>query len=182
MASKSTVSRRGFMVAVGAAAAATTVPASVEAAPVTWQGRESVLSALRAAYRAEVERIASDLRPRFESGELHGWHFYDDDDGKDLDAGQADDYRDHPVHVLAKEIGAAHVPDFATAYLVLACSQAEDQSIPGDTELEAARYAAADCITVDVYRHARAHGWWRPRRGEYIGQDEWDALRDEVSP
>jgi hypothetical protein len=156
--------RRGFIGAIGAAAAASALPAPALGAAREWGVAVGRVPALRAAYLAEVERLAETLRPRFESGELHGWNSPSD----------PADSSNHPTMRLEDEL-AEYVCDFPSAYLVLACSPAET-GIDGGICLADAQSAARECLVTDVFRAARERGWWRPGADEYIGEDEWRAL------
>jgi len=106
-------------------------------------------------YRVRVETLAEQLRPRFESGELHGWR--EDED--------TPSWAEVEREFLRKE-----VPDVASAYLVLACSPSEAEDID-DGLLSDARSFAAECLVIDVFREARKRGWWRPQAGEWIGSE-----------
>jgi hypothetical protein len=139
-----------------------------EAAEVT-KSVESLrtgLGPLRAEYLRTVEAFAERLRPRFESGELYGY-------GVDEDA---DCELETPACRAVSEAREL-VPDFATAYVILACSPAEAEDVDGDIHIAEARFAAAECLVVDAFRLARERGWWRPRAGEWIGEAEWQAVR-----
>lgn len=127
--------------------------------------RDVMAAALAEDYRRRVEDLAEQLRPRFESGELHGRK------------GDGDhDCATEPVCRLEKQL-ADEIPDFRTAYLILACSPAESQDLDGGITLEHVNAAAAECMVIDAFRLARERGWWRPRRGEWIGVSESQALR-----
>lgn len=58
---------------------------------------EALVENFRPLYRAELEQLAEKLRPRFESGELHGYRIDRDYEPEHLDARGAE------------QIGRAHV-------------------------------------------------------------------------
>jgi hypothetical protein len=131
--------------------------------------RGDALAALAAGYRRSVEDLAERLRPRFEAGELYGWGRPDREDPDDHHCEK------HPLCLLENEVKAT-IPDFPTAYLILACSPAEAADIDGEIQLDGAKLAAAECMVIDAYRVARERGWWKPRCGEWVGQAESPAL------
>ena len=90
-----TVSRRGFIGAIGAATAAAALPSAALATISTWPNAASTLAFHRAEYLAEVERFALALRPRFAAGELRAFASGDDE------RFPGDRWlREHPMHVL----------------------------------------------------------------------------------
>ncbi len=135
------------------------------------QAVATLVEKFRPVYLTELEQLAERLRPRFLSGELHGYWMDRDYEPEHLDARGGD-----PILRLKERVERDHVRDSSTAYLILACSPAEKKDVDGDTPLEAARWAAAERIVVDVFCLARERGWWKPRRGEYIGVSEWERL------
>ncbi len=135
------------------------------------QAVASLVEKFRPRYLAELEQLAEKLRPRFLSGELHGYRIDADYEAEHVDARGMD-----PIVRLEARVERELVPDFPTAYLVLACSPSEKKNVAGDAQLADVRGWAAECIVIDAFRLARERGWWKPRRGEYIGQSEWECL------
>jgi len=167
---KHTLSRRSFLAASAATAAAAGLPTTSRArAPLSWAQVRELVPDLRAAYLAEVERLATGRRAEFESGELHGWHLV----ASAVPAGGAKEGSEHPCFVLWEEL-EEDIEDASTAYLVLACSPSEEAGID-DCALSDVRSAAAQAVAVDMFRAARARGWWRPGPWEYVGADDFQA-------
>jgi hypothetical protein len=134
------------------------------------------LEALRAYYQGEVARVALELRPRFESGELHGWR---EEDTERMEA-EGGSYRASyvpPPWRVEEECGRRFVrASVSRAYVVLLVSPSEPETAGvGWTDH---RYHAANAMAWDVIRYARAQGWttmtsdefspgadYKPRRG-----------------
>ncbi len=111
---KQGVSRRGLLQA-GAAAALGAV-----LMPRTSIAHEPVAGALPQEYRAVLDRVATTLRPGFESGEYRGWN---DDDSDRMDTAHRRHDPDYvpPEWRLEKEC-ARQIADPKTAMTVLVCS------------------------------------------------------------
>ena len=131
-----------------------------------------MLERLRQDYARRVEALAERLRPRFESGELHGFREYDGDRmdrawcerrGEPFDP----EYRP-PAWRIEEEVRAADVVDFPTAYLVLACSPSEEL-MDGGTALSDVEGVASMAMAYDVIRVARRRGWYAPTPDEEPG-------------
>lgn len=130
-------------------------PALSRAAPV-----KQALEVISDEYVDRVERLAEQLRPRFERGELHGF----DSTDCELDvAALAGRVADHlpPFFALCDGIQEAMVRSFADAWLILACSPSE-RLMDGGFLMENATAAAAQCLAYDVLRIARQRGWYVP--------------------
>lgn len=174
------VTRRGFIGAMGAAAAAVAVPATVQAMPRGWPGD---WTPFRAAYMAEIERLAEANRARFKAGELRAER---DGDFEGLKSGNGiatPEEMDNMPMGRCEGIVAAHFGlgvdrgvteyggrplqtfdgDESAAYMVLACSpHAADTDDNWNHPCFHARNAAAwDLITV-----ARARGMYAPAADE----------------
>ncbi len=144
----------------------------------TWtKAKDEALETLRTVYRAEIERLAQELRPRFESGELHGYN-NEDGDRESLPCGAPLDAPVicAPIHLLERRIEERMASTFPDAYLVLACSPSEDKI--EDAALTDAKNAAAECVGNDVLRIARARGWYRPTPDEEPSDEELELDED----
>jgi hypothetical protein len=176
-----TVSRRGFIGAIGAAAAASVLSPVALAAPATsggpvrwtsatadWHAAQArLVERFRPAYLAELERFAEELRPGFVSGELRGYR--DVDEGLGYDARQAgdEDYIDPDARLEelcaehfgleVEQAGSTYVGDEAMANLILAMSPAAEHWQPGTGWYHPANRATL-CVAWDVLAIARALG------------------------
>lgn len=111
-----------------------------------------MVDALRAAYQAEIERFAEQLRPRFEAGELH-WI-------RDSAESEAAMYR--LVELVREHFGLAesedHSGDTPRAHLVLALSAWAEETDEGGWWHPASH--AAEAAAWDVLTVARRRGWY----------------------
>ncbi len=130
-----------------------------------WRGR---IAALRTAYAAEVERLAEELRPRFEAGELRAVT------GGDLDDGE--DGRTSPFwklgEVCAERFGCTVTRaeeevsgDIEAARLVLLASP-RAEALEGNWQHPG--YHAKDAAAWDVIAVARARGMYVPGADEDV--------------
>lgn len=111
----------------------------------------------RAAYLAEVEALAVELRPRFLSGELRGWA--DPYDGERFAAEQAQGRTwEPPLWKLEKIARARLAPTQAAAFRALSLSRRSRW----DTGCKGARYLAGDAVALDLLAVARRRGWLQP--------------------
>lgn len=122
----------------------------------------AALRELRAYYRTEVERVATELRPRFESGELRGWRSNEMDrmDARmdALAAGATPDAYVPPLWRVEEEAGQRFVrSSMARAYVVLLVSPSEPETF--DPSSMDPRYHAGTAMAHDVIRYAREQGW-----------------------
>jgi hypothetical protein len=174
------VSRRGFLAAGGALAVGAAVfPSLPEAGPLArWTDASGIhLTALRAAYVAEVARFAETLRPRFESGDLRAFR-----DGDDEEV-----FRDHKngipdsPHWKVEKLCAAHFGlevartkcpdggetfdgDAARAHYILAASPHTEST--EDEGFFHSCYHATTAAAWDVIALARDLGWYVPTADE----------------
>jgi hypothetical protein len=113
------------------------------------------VDAFRTYYQGEVARVALELRPRFESGELRGFR---DEDSETMEAEGPDGSYVPPPWRVEEECGRRFVrASVARAYAVLLVSPSEPEtSGAGWTD---PRYHAAQAMSWDVIRYARAQGW-----------------------
>lgn len=148
--------RRSFLVGGVAAAGAALLPSPTLAAGAPLG---DALEPFREKYRRRLERIAVELRPRFVSGELHG--FNDADERAD----QADRGHQASILRLEQELEERHVQSCADAYLILACS-ASEELVDGGRPLTDVQAAAAEAMALDLLRIARRRGWYRPDMSE----------------
>jgi hypothetical protein len=102
--------------------------------------------AIRKAYRTEIARLATELRPRFESGELRGFVDENDFDGW------------KPLLNLCW----SHFRTTAEIALVGSVTWWWSSAVWGGGVIDWAAYAAA----ADVLNYARRKGWSKRRRGE----------------
>lgn len=117
------------------------------------------------AYPRAVELVATALRGRFEAGELRGWI-----EGEDDRDGVAK-VPMPPLWRLEKECARRFIKTPLRALAVVQfspnagveCPWSWDKADGGEFLLGAAETAMA----WDVLHFARAHGWSKPRRGEY---------------
>jgi hypothetical protein len=187
----SRTTRRGFIGAIGAAAAATALPSPAAATPLTWPETlaawpgafRELVERFRPLYAAEVARLAETLRPRFESGELHAMTDEELEDGQAgatapmwrIEAAAGEHFGlveagdgDRQDRICE---GAEHV-----AAMILAVSpsspfvDAEGWHHPA--------FAATECVLWDVIFHARERGWYTPGPTEQLGRtlEECEAL------
>jgi hypothetical protein len=118
------------------------------------------LDLLRKAYSDKIERVAEELRPRFELRELRGF--------TDADHVQksADEHYVPPLWRLEKELSERLAGTEEDAFLVLACSE----SNVGDYESPVSE--AGGRAGWDVLRVALRRGWYKPEPGEFPGATE----------
>lgn len=117
------------------------------------EAKATALDLLRNAYNREIERLAEELRPRFESGELHATNYEEDGPDSLLD--------------LEKEIETTMVLTCRDAYMVLGSSPSEE-NVDGSCALAEAKNGAAECVLRDVLLIGLAAGWYSPKPGEWI--------------
>lgn len=172
--------RRGFIGAIGAAAVGASLPAGA-APPPAWPNVQAQIPALRAAYMAEVARLAETLRPRFEAGEIRA--------NREVDFARFDepgvrctreDLENMPMgrveRIVAEHFGlvvtvtddadvygSTFEGDGAAAYLVLACSPNEERV--GDSWGHPC-YHAQTSAALDLITAARARGMYVPTADE----------------
>lgn len=165
--------RRGFMAACGAAAAATALPAVAigEAAgsgeKLRTPPRTALLEAWRALYRVELETLAEQLRPRFEAGQLRA--FRDEDERVSWDEaphGQLEDLAAEyfGLGVKTRDDGLSVWKDEnpVVAHMILAVSpHAACTGGGAEPPAHAAEAAAWDLIAI-----ARARRWYVPTEEE----------------
>jgi hypothetical protein len=139
------------------------------AAASTWDAWRAQISALRATYLAEVERLAEELRPRFEAGELRAMTGEDLEDG---DWGATSPFW-KVGEICAARFGCAVtrtadgalVGDIEAARLVLLASpRAESQ----DRNATHPCYPAKDAAAWDVIAVARERGMYVPGADEDV--------------
>jgi hypothetical protein len=187
--------RRGFLGAIGAAAAATALPGvaipatgrldtkSWPQAAAGWHAaQKALIERFRPAYFAELQRFAEELRPAFASGELRGFR---DEDEKGYDARQAgeEEYTtpDQKIEDLCAErfgleienVRGRRVGDEAMANLILAVSPtaaAGHWAADGGWLHPAGR--AACCAAWDLTAVARAMGLYEATPDECPDLDE----------
>jgi len=129
----------------------------------------ALLEMLREDYMRRVEAFAEELRPGFESGELHGWDARDSE-GDDRDVAY--------VTAMEKITGAAwerflkHSP--RESAIVVACSPSVGPIRQDKGRLTEA--IAVMCVYWDVLRVARAQRWYKPARGEQPSTAELNRL------
>jgi hypothetical protein len=168
---KSSVTRRGFLAGCGVVAIAAGLPTPAMAAP-TWASAKSLSEALRAAYLAEVERLAMALRSRFESGELRGFRSGDDDGGGasphweverlaaawfGLEVARDEDGDSGSVTIDA---------DARAAHLILAASPHAESTDCAGGGWNHVCYHAHSAAAWDVIALARERGWYVPTADE----------------
>jgi hypothetical protein len=128
---------------------------------------------IRAAYLAEIERLAEKLRPRFEAGELHAItdDELEDDNGRKSAHWKVE--RACCVHFglgvkETEEAGFARLRgDSIAGLLVLAGSPSAALTQDGWNHVN---YWARTAAAWDVILLARARGWCRPLAGECLGR------------
>lgn len=175
MTMRGETTRRGFLAALGVGAAALAVPVGAMAASTSGPAG---LEALRGWYRREIEKLAEELRPRFEAGELRA---YRDSDFDDEDGPAWRDSDDQPKHLIEAACGRhfglgkfvegeftlGHPRFFegdeAAAYLVLALSPHAPFM---DTAPIHPGLVARDAAAWDVIAVARARGYYVPAADE----------------
>ncbi len=140
------------------------------------EAKAGALDVLRGAYLREVEQLAEELRPRLESGELHGFR-----DEEDLSPGGATEKLEalcaqrfvlEPGRIGIEESsafvrcigaepeGAAEFREACRqAYFVRLVSPSEDV-VTADAQPVAGQ--AVEAIVADVLRVAEARGWYKP--------------------
>lgn len=171
-----------------------------------WQKAEAeALASLRAAYLADLNRLALSLRPRFESGELRG---YNDRDGDEEDEARRAFFLTHPGpsgdggdayakfvrerpklppdildDACAEFFGldeAAQERDFGAAFRRASLLRSVS---PGDEHTEDAQPnigQAVIAVSLDVIAIARARGWYEPTPDECPPQ-EWTRWAKEIA-
>lgn len=115
--------------------------------------KAAALEILRNAYSLELERIAEELRPQFESGALGGYR------GCDTPPGEPYEDR-NPLDDLEHEMAKRLVTEEVDEYLVMAITPSMFD--------DCAREAAA----LDVLRVALARGWYKPKLDAYPGASD----------
>lgn len=113
--------------------------------------------AARIEYQRQIEVLALELRPKFESGELRG---YVDEDSEDGRHGASS-----PRFKLERMALRRLVKTDASAYAILAVSPSEPM-VDGGTTLADIRGAAGEAAALDLLRLARSRGWSKPANGE----------------
>lgn len=117
------------------------------------------INAIRAWYEAAMAAVATELRPRFESGELHGWR-----EG-DADRTKPGGTYVPPLWLVERTCGRIFIGEsLERAYMVLLVSPSEPETFDAGTTDE--RYHAAEAMAHDVIRYARAQGWYSPTADE----------------
>lgn len=177
------LTRRGFLAGCSVAAAAATLPTGAVAATTgsagfaagTWPEAvrswpaaveamkaqtEAVVAQFRPAYLSEVERLAEELRPRFEAGDLRS-ALGDTDEDKEQEA------RDR-IETLCVERFGLQVKqhgyeepegDDALGKMVCAVSPSAPLWEVDDGEWNHPCYAARACAGSDVLAIVRREGW-----------------------
>lgn len=134
-----------------------------------WEG--NLLNLYQDAYPAAVERVATALRPRFESGELRG----SIDADFEKPNGEMRRGRD-PLTKIADECARRYIKTPLRALAVLEFSRYSSALDPGQGEEwhwnragagTCLLGAAVDAMAKDVLRFARERGWSKPLRGEH---------------
>jgi hypothetical protein len=144
---------------------------------VNWtQARSVALGVLGGAYQQRIERLAEEVRPRFESGEFRG--FIGEDLERELQERTLNPHRWIAPRWRFADVVESKVEGDADAYLILACSPSGDL-VDGDYQLKAARTAAAECMSLDVFRIGLHEGWYKPGRGE---EPSAEALLGQFAP
>jgi hypothetical protein len=124
----------------------------------------NLLAVYEVFYPAAVEKVATALRPRFESGELRGWI-----------SGDADRYSGRRLDPLTKiefECERRWVTTPVRALGALAMSPnktgtSADEWVWNATDLSCTlRGAASIAMARDVLAFARERGWSKPQKGE----------------
>jgi hypothetical protein len=137
---------------------------------------DALVERFRPLYLAEVVRCAETLRPRFESGELHGYRPDDDGDVSSESLAPMDRLEDlcaehfgiRVDEVERVEDGRSYLYDVErdprTADMILEVSpSAEGGSVTGQ---DVPSFNAKYSIAWDVLAVARARGWYRPPHDE----------------
>lgn len=115
---------------------------------------------VRAAYQAELERLALKLRPRFESGELRGYIDEDFEPFRRIENACAAHFG-----LKVTETKTGYDGDTTTAALVLAASPLLADHLWGDGCWHIANLAES-VAAWDLLFLARARGWSKPMKGE----------------
>jgi hypothetical protein len=110
------------------------------------------LEQLRANYLRRVQKLAEQLCPRFEVGELHGYREEDEPKKPRL---FTKDFNQMPAGKLGAICRRTMVRSQTEAYLVLACSPSERRL---DDEPSEPMFAAENCVMRDVLRTRAAAG------------------------
>jgi hypothetical protein len=126
----------------------------------------------------QVERIAEQLRPRIEAGELRG---FTDADGDAIEAADKKWRREHPrtkrvghayrrcpMALLTKEMTARlRLRNPHRAAVVVVASPSAPAILDPSNEHDGLWSWASDMAAWDVLRIARERGWYKPHRTEY---------------
>ena len=178
-----TVSRRGFIATIGAAAAASAVPSPARAkaaAPRTWRSAlaawpeavaamkassAAIVERFRPAYFAELRRFTEELRPRFAAGELYGYRGDDDQEGQD----RLEELCAERFGVEVRRVEGEEVGDEITANMINAVSPSAEHWMPEEDWYHPG-YCAQACAAFDVLAVARALGIHRPAPDEAPGE------------
>jgi hypothetical protein len=138
----------------------------------SWKEWTGAAPALRRAYLLEVERLAGELRPRFEAGEMHGAREENYDGMRRLEAACASHFG-----LTIKETEDEHwtylEADAVAAHLVLAASpstECSDSSEGAIYDHEAQH--AIEAVSWDVLALARERAWYTPTEDELPDADE----------
>lgn len=112
----------------------------------------ATLAALRDWYGTAVARMAAELRPRFESGELREWREGDHEAYYNKGRGEP------PFIRIENECRRRFVGELGQlAHLVLAVSPSTRKTY--DSAQADPVFAADDAMALDVLEYARAQGW-----------------------
>lgn len=160
-----TVSRRGFLAAVGVGAAATAIPAGALAALPSGGG--APLDAFRAWYRRELEQLAEQVRPGFETGE-----FRDNREDTDFRIDEAAGFEgpgwNDPdslpfarLQELVKARFGLTTAGSRRAYALLAVAANTERA-----DSDAADFGASEAVALDLLALARSRGWYTPTADE----------------
>lgn len=115
--------------------------------------KRQTMTAERRAYLREVEELAAELRPRFLSGELRGWHTLDGD--RDEAARRAGRKWTPPLWRLEGIARARIATSQAEAFRALSLST----HARWDVGCHGARYLAGEAVALDLLAVARRRGW-----------------------
>jgi hypothetical protein len=183
------VSRRGFIAAIGAAAAASAIPtvAGAVAPPdslAAWPAAfRELVERFRPSYMVEIVRLAERLRPGFESGEFRGYIGEVDDD---VDWGTGLPRKtllpmERLEDLCAEHFGIAEGrnwgdfnsqnADRLTSQLILEVSPAKEDVVTETNRGATLPALASWALSQDVLSVAIVRGWRVP-----------DAARDEWTP
>jgi hypothetical protein len=116
----------------------------------------AVREAAKIVYQGAVQRIATALRPRFESGELRGWI-----EGDERIARRGNP----PTWKIERECTRRFIRSIREAGIVLLAAP-DDTLAPAANDFDRPEHVATTAMAQDVLRYARAQGWTKPRPGE----------------